>query len=199
MSQTPECPVDPPSILIFDPAADDPPDLTAFFRHARAHGCLVTVQIGPSVHQPVQRICAMKTVRVLIGSECRKVNDSRYRTTDEWAADLGAQLRALRLELDLDQPGLATRANVSLSVVRALEAGRVFSLRTVIRVARAFGRTEWLCSFHHFLDFSRWHYVERAMACGHRGGVAAPPPPRGRVETDDQLQAEEDRQAIQED
>ena len=47
MSQAPERPVDPPSILVFDPAADDPPDLTAFFRHARAYGCLLTVQIVP--------------------------------------------------------------------------------------------------------------------------------------------------------
>ena len=137
----------------------------------------------------------MTTVRVLIGSKCRKMNDKRYRTTDEWAADLGAQFRALRLELDLDQAGLTTRANVSPSAVRALEAGRGSSLRTLIRVARALGRTEWLCSFHHVFDFSPMALL-RARE-GLRTPRRASPRPRGQVETDDQLQAEADPQSIQ--
>lgn len=60
---------------------------------------------------------------------------------------LGAQVRALRLQQDLDQATVAERAAVSLSALKALEAGRGSSLRTVVRVARALGRDDWLDEF----------------------------------------------------
>ncbi|MDR1214977.1 MAG: helix-turn-helix domain-containing protein [Propionibacteriaceae bacterium] len=65
-------------------------------------------------------------------------------TTEEIARDLGRQFRQLRLETDLDQAGLARRANLSVGAVKSLEAGTGSSLTTVIRVARALGREEWL-------------------------------------------------------
>ncbi len=73
---------------------------------------------------------------------------STYRTTEEIEQDLGAQFRALRLEIDLDQVTVAERAVVSLSALRSLEAGRGTSLRTMARVARALGRERWLLEFH---------------------------------------------------
>lgn len=76
------------------------------------------------------------------------MNAYKYRTTAELEASLGQQIRALRLELDLDQAGLASRADVSISALRALEAGRGSSLRTLVRVTRALDRTDWLEAFH---------------------------------------------------
>jgi transcriptional regulator with XRE-family HTH domain len=64
-------------------------------------------------------------------------------TTAELERELGAQFRALRLGGNLDQAGLARRANVSLSALKSLESGRGSSLRTVIRVARALDRLDW--------------------------------------------------------
>jgi transcriptional regulator with XRE-family HTH domain len=65
-------------------------------------------------------------------------------TVDEIMRDVGMQIRELRLAADLDQAGLARAANVSLSAVKNLEAGQGSSLRTMIPVARALGRLEWL-------------------------------------------------------
>ena len=67
-----------------------------------------------------------------------------FTTTDELEAHLGARLRALRLERNLDQVTLAARAGVSLNAVKHLEGGRGSTLKTVMRVLRALGRLEWL-------------------------------------------------------
>ncbi|MDR1189135.1 MAG: helix-turn-helix transcriptional regulator [Bifidobacteriaceae bacterium] len=67
-----------------------------------------------------------------------------FATTAEIAQDLGRQIRSLRLERNLDQAGLAEQANISVGAVKALEAGTGSSLATLIRVARALGRREWL-------------------------------------------------------
>jgi len=69
------------------------------------------------------------------------------RTSDEWEVALGADVRRLRITRRYTQSELAERANVSLSALKNLEAGRGSSLATVVRVARALDRTEWLSSF----------------------------------------------------
>lgn len=71
----------------------------------------------------------------------------RYRTTKEIEGAFGAQIKALRLSRDIDQATLADRAAVSVSALKALEAGRGSSLRTVVRVTRALGRVDWLDTF----------------------------------------------------
>jgi len=71
-----------------------------------------------------------------------------YRTTEEIERSFGAQVKALRLEGDVDQATLAERAAVSVSALKALESGRGSSLRTVVRVARALDRVDWLDSFY---------------------------------------------------
>ena len=68
--------------------------------------------------------------------------------TSEIEQELGAQVRALRLAIDLDQVTLAENANVAVSALRNLEAGRGVSLRTLIRVARALDRADWLRDFY---------------------------------------------------
>ncbi|HWL61074.1 MAG TPA: helix-turn-helix transcriptional regulator [Microbacteriaceae bacterium] len=63
---------------------------------------------------------------------------------EDWEADLGRQIRALRIAAGLDQAALAGASNASLSAVKALEAGRGSSLKTLIRVVRALDREDWL-------------------------------------------------------
>lgn len=68
-------------------------------------------------------------------------------TTAEWEQRIGDDVRRLRLRHRLTQAELAQRANISLSAVKYLEKGRGSSLATLIRIARVFGRTDWLASF----------------------------------------------------
>jgi len=75
------------------------------------------------------------------------VEKKPLRTSEEWEGSLGADVRRLRLARRYTQNELAERANVSLSALKNLEAGRGSSLATVVRVAKALDRTEWLSSF----------------------------------------------------
>ncbi len=68
-------------------------------------------------------------------------------TTKEWEQVLGAQVRAARLAADVDQQSLADLADLSVDALRNLELGRGATLRTIVRVARALDRTDWLEAF----------------------------------------------------
>jgi transcriptional regulator with XRE-family HTH domain len=70
--------------------------------------------------------------------------DRVRRSTEEWEAMIGAEVRAARIAANLDQSELARRADISLGAVKNLEAGKGSSLKTLVRVVRALGRTEWL-------------------------------------------------------
>ncbi len=67
-------------------------------------------------------------------------------SVDDLAATLGEQLRALRLRRNLTQAGLADRANVSLNVIRHLEAGQGATVEGLLRVLKSLERTDWLKS-----------------------------------------------------
>ncbi len=68
----------------------------------------------------------------------------QYQTVEEWEARLGEQLRDVRVARGLDQVGLAELANVSVRAVSNLERGRGSSLKTLVAVAKALDRTDWL-------------------------------------------------------
>ena len=70
-----------------------------------------------------------------------------FNTVDEWEKSFGHAVRRLRLARRLTQAELAERANISLSTLKNLERGGGSSLASVVRVARALGRAEWLDSF----------------------------------------------------
>ncbi|MGH9022427.1 MAG: helix-turn-helix domain-containing protein [Acidimicrobiia bacterium] len=70
-----------------------------------------------------------------------------WRTTEEWEAHVGSQVRRARLDASLRQDELADRAGVSVGAVRGLERGAGSSLKTLIRTARVLGRDDWLGSF----------------------------------------------------
>jgi transcriptional regulator with XRE-family HTH domain len=75
------------------------------------------------------------------------VEQQQLVSTEEWERRVGRDARQLRKRLQLTQAELARQANVSNSAVQSLERGEGSSLATLIRVARALGRTEWLSSF----------------------------------------------------
>ena len=64
--------------------------------------------------------------------------------SDEWEAELGLQIRALRLRQNLDQRQLADRAGVALNAVKNLEGGKGATLRSLVQVLRALKRVDWL-------------------------------------------------------
>lgn len=66
------------------------------------------------------------------------------KTTDEWEAELGSQIRALRLRQNLDQQQLAERAGIALNAVKNLERGKGATLRSLVQVLRVLDRVDWL-------------------------------------------------------
>ena len=65
-------------------------------------------------------------------------------TPSEWEAELGRQIRTLRLRLDLDQKQLAKQAGIALNAVKNLETGKGATLHSLIQVLRTLNRTDWL-------------------------------------------------------
>jgi transcriptional regulator with XRE-family HTH domain len=65
-------------------------------------------------------------------------------TVEEWETQVGRQVRAARVAGGLDQARLASLANVSLATLSNLERGKGSTLKTLIVVTRALGRTDWL-------------------------------------------------------
>lgn len=65
-------------------------------------------------------------------------------TIAELEVVLGAQVRAARIAADLDQSRLASLADVSVGALSNIERGKGSSLKTLIAVVRALGRTDWI-------------------------------------------------------
>jgi transcriptional regulator with XRE-family HTH domain len=63
---------------------------------------------------------------------------------DSLEAELGRQLRVLRLRLNLDQRQLADQAGTALNVVKNLEGGKGSTIRSLAQVLRVLNRAEWL-------------------------------------------------------
>jgi transcriptional regulator with XRE-family HTH domain len=68
------------------------------------------------------------------------------RTTQEWLAQLGADLRDRRIRAEHTQEALARRADISLSSLKNLESGAGANLTTLIKVVRALGAENWLAA-----------------------------------------------------
>ena len=68
------------------------------------------------------------------------------RTTEELEAQLGLQIRALRLRRNVDQQALAERAGVALSALKNVESGKGSTLKTLLKVLRALDRLDWIGS-----------------------------------------------------
>ena len=69
-------------------------------------------------------------------------------TTDiEILREIGARLRAYRLQRNLAQADLATRAGVNRTTIRDIEAGKDSQLSTLVKLLRALGRLEDIDAF----------------------------------------------------
>lgn len=64
----------------------------------------------------------------------------------EWEAELGRQIRALRLRQNLNQQHLADRAGIALNAVKNLERGSGATLHSLVQTLRALNRADWLGS-----------------------------------------------------
>lgn len=65
-------------------------------------------------------------------------------SSDQWEAELGRQIRALRLRQNLDQQELAARAGIALNAVKNLESGKGATLRSLVQALRGLNRIDWL-------------------------------------------------------
>jgi transcriptional regulator with XRE-family HTH domain len=65
-------------------------------------------------------------------------------TSQQWEAELGRQIRTLRLRQNLDQQQLAERAGIALNAVKNLESGKGSTLRSMIQALRVLNRLDWL-------------------------------------------------------
>jgi transcriptional regulator with XRE-family HTH domain len=66
------------------------------------------------------------------------------RTIAEQERHLGDQVRRARIAQSLDQESLSALSNVSLATLSNLENGRGSSLKTLLKVVQALGRSDWL-------------------------------------------------------
>ena len=66
------------------------------------------------------------------------------KNASEVEAELGRQVRTLRLRQDLNQQELAERAGIAVNAVKNLESGKGATLRTLTQTLRALDRVEWL-------------------------------------------------------
>ncbi|ANH70991.1 helix-turn-helix domain-containing protein [Mitsuaria sp. 7] len=62
---------------------------------------------------------------------------------DEVEQGIGETIRALRLQLNLDQATVAERSGVSVRALRNLEKGAGSTVRTLLVVMRVLGRESW--------------------------------------------------------
>lgn len=68
------------------------------------------------------------------------------KTVNEWEAEVGDQLRALRLRANLDQRTLAEQAGIGLTALKNLESGKGATVKTLIKMLRALDRAAWLAT-----------------------------------------------------
>ncbi len=70
-----------------------------------------------------------------------------WRTSEEWEAELGEQLKKQRLALNMSQAEAADRAGLSLGTLSRLERGVGSSLGSFIKYATLLGKNDWLEAF----------------------------------------------------
>lgn len=95
-------------------------------------------------------------------------------STDEWERYLGEQFRAIRIRAGLDQLALAGRADVSIGAIKNLESGKGSSLKTLIKVARGLGHTDWLASLAPLVSVSPMQMLNAVRRNAPRQRVSKP-------------------------
>jgi putative transcriptional regulator len=83
------------------------------------------------------------------------------KTDDEILHEIGARLRAYRLQMNSTQAELADRAGVSRTTVRDAELGKDSQLSTLVKLLRALGRLGDLDAFLPAPSVSPIHLMKR--------------------------------------
>lgn len=73
---------------------------------------------------------------------------------------LGENLKALRLQKNLDRQTLCERADVSVSALRHLEDGQGATVKTLIRIVRALDRQDWVMAVAPQISINPLHMVK---------------------------------------
>lgn len=66
------------------------------------------------------------------------------KSTLDYEALIGEQIRRVRFRNELDQTQLANAANISLGAVKNIETGKGSSLKTLIKILRTLNEEKWL-------------------------------------------------------
>jgi transcriptional regulator with XRE-family HTH domain len=101
--------------------------------------------------------------------------------TQDWEAYIGEQFRAMRIRADLEQVDLARRAEVSVGAVKNLEGGKGSTIKTLVKVCRALGRTDWLHSLAPAVTVSPMQMLRSRNKAPVRQKVYRPRAPRKQV------------------
>jgi len=95
-------------------------------------------------------------------------------STIEWERYLGEQFRAMRIRAGVEQAVLAERADVSTGAIKNLESGKGSSLKTMIKIVRCLGRTDWLESLAPQVSVSPMQMLATARRTAPRQRVSRP-------------------------
>ncbi|WP_323002667.1 helix-turn-helix transcriptional regulator [Denitromonas sp.] len=69
---------------------------------------------------------------------------ARHASTDNWIEYLGEQVQRVRLQKNVAQTDLASKAGIIVGALKNLEGGKGPSVRTLVKVVRALECTYWL-------------------------------------------------------
>jgi transcriptional regulator with XRE-family HTH domain len=81
-------------------------------------------------------------------------------TPQELELLLGENIKALRLQKNLDRKTLCRQADISENALRHLEAGQGTTIKTLVRVLRALDRQEWISSIAPTASINPLHMVQ---------------------------------------
>jgi len=84
---------------------------------------------------------------------------TRISTPEELEESLGKDIKALRLQKNIDRKTLCIRAGVSEHALRNLENGKGTTLKTLIRTLKALERESWLAQIAPKTSINPLHLV----------------------------------------
>ena len=109
-----------------------------------------------------------------MSSQVSPLTHSTPSSTTEWERYLGEQFRAMRIRAGVEQLVLAERADVSAGAIKNLESGKGSSLKTIIKIVRCLGRTDWLESLAPRVSVSPMQMLAAARRSAPRQRVSKP-------------------------
>lgn len=82
-------------------------------------------------------------------------------TPQELEIALGENLKALRLQKNLDRQTLCGQAGISENALRHLEDGNGATLKTLVRVIRALNREDWIAGIAPQVSINPLHMIHK--------------------------------------